>query len=305
MWRNQIQKLSGPVIGLIAGLSYALLEWWFDKHGKKDASKILWKIHESFDFILPITLGILVGAGIVFLQRINLLNKALSTQNNHLRSRLTANTLLAHVLHEIRNPVHNLTAIMDHSLLSIPNNDREIIERNLQRLNEATEHFKRISGPWDEISTREPTFFLDWIHNFISQSVSSSLREKNIRYSEQLQPFKVFMHPLLLEQCFSVLFENAIHACEQTVGTKEIVLSSCPDTAAQNLIYIEISNSGSPFPPEVLAAEGKKTVRSSKGMGLGLVLLRDTAELVGGSIKIFNAGQHAHVRLYLPAEFKL
>lgn len=299
--RSRFRKYQGAFIGLTIGVVYAALELWFDRFGEKN-SRTLWFLHESFDVILPVLVGALVGIGVTLFQQNQNLNRALSTQNQNFRSRLLANTLLAHILHEIRNPIHNLSALLEKSIHHLPTSDREIAERNLTRLNETAEQLKRMNGPWDEISSRERTPFVDWLHQFLNQSVKSDLHAASIRYTESITPFIVHMHPLLLEQCFTVLFQNAIQACRTHPHKRLISLHAKLDEKRQGYARIEIKNNGACFPESVLSVEAKRAVRSSSGMGIGLLLARDTLETVEGSIEIANKNNEAFVTVLIPAE---
>lgn len=291
----------GILIGLSAGLIYSFLEYWFDAVGTPD-HRALWLMHKTFDSIVPVILGLLVGIGITLFQRNQHLIKSLSTQNYYLRSRLLANTLLAHILHEIRNPIHNLSALLEKSIHHLPQTDREIAERNLQRLNNTAEQLKRINGPWDEISARERTHLTRWLHEFLRQSVHQALDFSSIRYSENLKPVIVHMHPLLLEQCFTILFQNAIQACGQNTPHPEISLNASSDPTRHGFVTLELSNNGNVFPEDVLTGGTKKVIRSSSGMGIGLLLARDTLETVGGSLEIANLNGRATVKMHIPAE---
>ncbi len=280
---------------------YAGLEYWFDWVGTKDHA-FLWTLHKAFDLVVPLILGILAGIGITLYQRNQSLNNSLSTQNHNLRSRLLANTLLAHILHEIRNPIHNLSALLEKSMHHLPQTDREIAERNLRRLSDTAEQLKRISGPWDEISARQRTDFGEWLRSFLKQSVHGTLHAEGIRYTEDLQPFIVHMHPLLLEQCFTILFQNAIQAYAENKSNASIQLQAKIDPTRHGFATIEISNQGALFPDHVLNAAAKRAVRSLNGMGMGLMLARDTLENIGGTLEIANTGSRAVVKLQIPAE---
>ncbi len=294
-------KCWGPLVGLAVGLIYAGLEYWFDAVGTSD-HPLLWFMHKGFDLIVPIVLGVLAGIGMTLFQRNQSLNQSLSTQNYNLRSRLLANTLLAHVLHEIRNPIHNLSALLEKSIHHLPQTDREIAERNLQRLSDTAEQLKRMSGPWDEISARQRTVFTDWLHSFLNQSVHNDLNAASIRYSENIKPFIAHVHPLLLEQCFTILFQNAIQACSKKHLNAAIQLNARMDSSKHGFAVIEIINNGANFPDHVLAAAAKKAVRSATGMGIGLMLARDTLENIGGTLEIANNGSRAAVKIEIPAE---
>jgi signal transduction histidine kinase len=280
------------MIGLTVGIIYAALELWFDRFGQ-ESSRTLW---------FPVFVGVLVGIGVTLFHQNQNLNRALSTQNQNFRSRLLANTLLAHVLHEIRNPIHNLSALLEKSIHHLPASDREIAERNLKRLNETAEQLKRMNGPWDEISSRERTPFTDWLHQFLDQSVRSDLHTASIRYTESITPFIAHMHPLLMEQCFAILFQNAIQACTAQPQKRLISLHAGLDEKRPGYARIEIKNNGACFPESVLSAEAKRAVRSPNGMGIGLLLARDTLETVEGSIEITNKDGESVVVLLIPAE---
>ncbi len=76
--------------------------------------------------------------------------------------------------------------------------------------------------------------------------------------------------------------ENSVAA-----GARTITLSIAED-AATDLLRIEIADDGRGMPPEVVArvTDPFYTTRTSRGIGLGLPLLREAAELTGGGLSV-------------------
>jgi signal transduction histidine kinase len=290
-----------PAVGLAAGSAYAFLEFWFDRFIQKGTVS-RWAIaHELFDWVTPIVLGFTAGFGVLIWHKVVSMNQSLSTQNTHLKSHLLTNTLFAHILHEIRNPIHNLSAVMDTVETGIAASDREIIKRNLSRLKDLTDQLKRVSVS-DKINPLQPVLFREWAESFLQQAVIPTIRKLKIRYEQKIDPLILHVHPLLLEQCLTVIFQNAIVACSQDLLQRNsIYFSASYDGRRHGYSALALGNSGA-FPAEVIESSGRSAVKSSQGLGFGLVLLRDTVESVGGKMEITNEEGCATVRLYLPAE---
>lgn len=290
-----------PAVGLAAGSVYAFLEFWFDRFIQKGNVSRWAMAHELFDWITPIVLGFTAGFGILIWHKVVAMNQALSTQNTHLKSHLLTNTIFAHILHEIRNPIHNLSAVVDTAEAGLASTDREIIKRNLARLTDLTDQLKRVSVS-DRINPLQPVVFKEWAENFLQQAAIPTLKKLKIRYEQKIDPLILHVHPLLLEQCLTVIFQNAIVASTQDLAQKTLIcFSAAYDRKRHGYAALTLANSGA-FPGEVIESAGRTAVRSSNGLGFGLVLLRDTVESVGGKVEIANEQGMATVRLYLPAE---
>lgn len=290
---------SACVLGALAGVCYGVTEWYLDHYASGVPSGLL-LAHDLFDWIIPVTLGALTGGILSLYRRQIYLNKNLSIQNSHLKSKVLANTLIAHILHEIKNPIHNLSAALDQS--EAQGSENSVIRRNLHRLNETISELRQVAWTGDGIEAAQPTDFSRWVQEYLTHSVNTELRSKGLRLEKTIEPMILFMHPLLLEQCFTVLFENALRALKGAGSGKKITLIARSESDRHGLGLVEIRNSGQLFPSQVIQKSGKVLVAGSEGMGIGLVLVHDTLDQIGGSLRIFNSGDEAVVQMLIPRE---
>ena len=294
-----------PSVGLAIGIFYAVLDEKIT--GKLIQHKTLHYIqylnaaHDVIDIVLPIILGLLVGIGFNMFVKQRRLNRELSLQNTQFQRNLLINNLISLFLHEIRNPMHNITAVLEDSKAALPAQTQEIIDRNLKRFGEITAQYKRWSSLFDVIHARKETDLGPWMETFLSDKVWERLRFLNIHYSQEIEPLKIQMHPILLDQMFSTLFSNACDELEGHEGVREIQLTARLSPSVNEQIEIKVRNTTlHGFPSEVLEKQGCSPVVSRKGLGLGLTLLRNIMEHVGGEIKLSNREGVAEVTLEIP-----
>ncbi len=283
---------------LLGGSLYACLEWYFDRYAIEGPSAMN-QIHRLLDLGIPILFGIMVALGIQQYQQQKILNQRLSIENTGLRGKLLTHTLVSYILHEIRNPVHNLAALLDRGNNGFPKEEFEMIQRNLERLSTIANTLKHIDAVSDHINVTESVFFPDWIPDFIKNTLTPSMR---FRYEQKIEPVTFKIHPLLLEQCLSLLFENAFLAAAQSQPQGSVLLTAQAHSDREGCGLIRICNTGVSFPPDVLAAQGRYMVKSTQGSGLGLVLVRDTLKQVNGEMLLVNQSDMAEVKLYIPVE---
>ena len=296
--------LAAPLVGAIVGILYGL----FDEtayqnllgHYPPKAVTVFW---EFTDIFLPAVVGILVGCGINILRRQNRLNKQLSMQNTQLERDILITTLISEFLHEIRNPIHNLTAALEDNQQNLSKEQREIIQRNLQRFEKITTQYKKWNSIFDSINPRETVELRPWLGNFVDDKIRTRLQELNIHYSQDIEPVKIHMHPALLEQSFITLFGNALEALNSAAGKRTLSLSA-KNTHQEGKckVMIKMTNSGILFPEEVLKVQGRSPVTSRTGTGFGLLLLRKMIEQTHGDMALANEDEKAVVTLYIPGE---
>ena len=296
-----------PSIGLAVGIFYAVLDENITgrliKHKALHYIRYLYAAHDVIDIVLPIVLGLLVGIGFNMLVKQQRLNRQLSLQNTQFQRDLLINNLISLFLHEIRNPIHNITAVLEDSKKALPPQTQDIIDRNLKRFEQITAQYKRWSSLFDVIHAREETFIRPWIEAFVSERVQARLHSLNIDYFQEIEPLRVQMHPILLDQVFSTLFSNACDELENHKGIREIRLTAKSDLLLHEQIEIKLSNTTiHGFPAEVLEKQGRSPVVSRKGLGLGLTLLRNIVEHVGGEMKLSNKDGAAEVILLITGE---
>ncbi|MFT4089826.1 MAG: ATP-binding protein [Asticcacaulis sp.] len=102
----------------------------------------------------------------------------------------------------------------------------------------------------------------------------------------------------LLEQTVVNLLDNALEASKE-VGHQAVSLKAA---FADEHMVLEVSDSGNGFAPEVLAQPGQPfhSTRAAAGRGMGLFLVRNTVQSLGGTLDIASTPQGSCVRISLP-----
>ncbi len=286
------------VIGFLLGLAYGIISQQLDFQALHAPTIFIW-LDNAVSVALPAVFGILVGLLVDYVHRQTRANRSLSTENAKLQRHLLTQTLSAHILHEIRNPLHNLMAAVEDWRQRLTPEEFSLIERNTTRLRTVTTQLSRWTASDDTIDLQEAVPFEPWINEFILDRVKFRLHDSGITIDQRVAPVVVYMHPLLLGQCFTPVVNNAIEAVVQNAGHRAISLTAQLDAHHPSYVEIAVCNSGC-FPDMVLAVQAKEPVESQQGLGLGLVLVRRSLELVGGTIHLANQNGQACTTLRIP-----
>ncbi len=292
-----------PILGGIGGIIYATVDEALIKRlfGVATPASIVFA-HDIFDFVLPVLFGILVGLAINTIYRQAQLNQKLSFQNAKLQRDLLVNTLTSLFLHEIRNPIHNITAALEDTRVSLPDEIAEMLNRNLKRLEETSQQYRKWGSLFDQIDPKEKTELRSWVKEFIENKVRSRLRELEIEYFLDIDPLQINMHPVLLDQCFTTLLANACEALAKEPRERQLRLIAHLQPPLYKNIEIKIINQGQGFSEEALKKQAQSPIQSKTGLGIGLTLLRKILELVEGEVILSNFIGHAEVSLIVPGE---
>ena len=292
-----------PVMGAIGGAVYIFIDERFAKGFLGiTAPGVIGFIHNVVDFVLPVLFGILIGVAINAANKQALSNQKLSIQNTKLQRDLLVNTLTSLFLHEIRNPIHNIAAALEDSRTALPVDIDEMIQRNLKRLTQTTEQYRKWGSHFESIDPKEKTELRPWLKEFTENKARSKLRELNIEYTQDADSLLVHMHPVLLEQAFTTLFSNACEALSKEKGERKLLLTAHRQPPHHEKVEIKLTNRGPAFRDEVLEIQGRTPIESKTGWGLGLTLLRRALEQVEGEIFLSNVEGHAEVTLIIPGE---
>ena len=222
------------------------------------------------------------------------------TENVKLQRHLLTQTLSAHILHEIRTPLHNLAAVLEDRELRLTPEDVSTLQRNLSRLQTVTAQLSRWTTYDDDLDLRAPVLFDPWLSEFVLNKVQPQMQDMNIHFKQRIDPVVLQMHPLLLEQCLVPLFHNALEAVSRGNGLRSICFTATSGSDQEGYVEVQIRNDGELYPDIVLATQGKEPIDSQHGLGLGLVLTRRSLELVGGTLQLSNKDGQAHATLWIP-----
>jgi signal transduction histidine kinase len=283
-----------PLVGALLGCFYVLLdEGILDQ--TVNASPALDIMHEFVDAIFPVLFGIAAGIAVNLFQKQLRINRSLSLKKDKLERELLLSMLISQILHEIQNPLHNISAAFETNE-ELTSEKKQIIKRNLDRLAE----LKKKYGGWEwseRFDPEEPLLFRAWLETWLADKMGHQLSASNVQYSSDIKNVKIFAHPVLVERIFLTLFENAMEAMERSdaKGTLRVEASE-----EEGSVLIRILNNGSPFPDEALKAQGNRPVQSRHGLGLGLLLANKILEQIGGKLKLSNEGGTSVVTLTLP-----
>ena len=176
---------------------------------------------------------------------------------------------------------------------------------NLTRLDQSTLQYRKWSSLFNKIHPKEKTELRSWLSEFIENKVRSQLIELEIKYSLAIPPIEVYMHPLLLGQCFETLFSNACEAISQShADNKQITITTHQKITGHAAIEIRFENTGKLFSEELLLNQAHSPVKSTTGLGIGLSLMRKILELADADIALANASGKARVSLFIPGIVK-
>ena len=244
----------------------------------------------------------------------------LSSELAH-QDRLSAlGVLAAGVGHEVNNPctaiLANATVIRDQleNLLSRPRYQQAegLNERAgdwLEALGDCIGASRRITSivkTLNVFSRKSPSAEPEPVH--LNEVVQSVLRlvGKEIRFQasvdllldEHLPPVSAQPHSMM--QVVTNLIVNAIHALEETEGTRCLTIRTSHD---EECVLMEVTDSGPGIAPETIGRifDPFFTTKAGKGSGLGLAITRELVTRAGGEIFVESEpGEGTLFRVVLP-----
>lgn len=291
-----------PLLGGALGLLYGVVDWVILDQQGRGTPELLKLGEELVDLILPVLAGLAGGFGVNLLLYQTRANAQLSLENSQLQRHILTSTLISQLLHDIRNPIHNLAAAIESGASQLPEEERQIVRRNLERLEHIVAQYSRWGALQDALDPTEPVALHPWLQTFVHEKLRPLLRSLNAQCVLQIDPVRICMHPILLEQVFTTLCANAYEAMAHTHGLQRLTIAAHQSTEDPTRILLRLANTGSPFPQDVLTEQGRKPVASRQGLGLGLVLVRKMLEQAGGDVRLSNEDCQAVVTILLPGQ---
>lgn len=213
------------------------------------------------------------------------------------------------VAHEIKNPLHSLSLhvnILKSEIASSKNldeNRREKINKSLgvlldetSRLDQLTNHFLKLGSLKD--SYRCETDLNQLIKSVLATlepELAAHLIELVASYDERLP--KLMLQKNKIHQVFINLLKNSIEATEKG----RILIKT---SRLEHLAKIEIRDTGVGIPEKNLDKIFEAYFSTKKkGSGLGLVMVKETIEEHGGSVRVTSQeGKGTTFTIYLPVK---
>jgi len=205
--------------------------------------------------------------------------------------------LTATVSHELRNPLGTIRS----SIFSISEklkNKNLGVEKSLERVSRNVTRCDNIISELLDF-TKSKTLSLEKVN--VSTWLTSTIKEltvpNNIRILTSCENINIEFDPDLIRRVLINLIDNACEAISPNSGTIEI---SC--VLYNEEFSLEVKDSGHGFNKEQLAKAFEPLFSSkSFGIGLGLAIVRQIAQLHGGTVNITSEeGQGATVILRIP-----
>ena len=205
-----------PAIGLGIGLLYGGITSFIDLEEIK-APRLFFVLDGILTVLLPAGLGALAGVVFNYIRRQGRTNRILSTQNAKLQDELLTHLLGSHILHEIRNPLHNLTAVLEGWQTHVPPEESLVVQRNLLRLQAVTNQLSQWSSLKNSINLQQPVSLGPWLDEFLADKVRPHLHEANINLEVELEP-------VLVAMCIPCCWSNVLWCSSTTPWRRSQVI---------------------------------------------------------------------------------
>ena len=203
-------------------------------------------------------------------------------------------TLAAGAAHELATPLSTIALVAKELERSVGAADREdttLIRTEVERCREIV---TRMSGRVGD-DDREKTNVTSFTNELVARIPVGS-RERLI-INSNLGREDIPLPPSDLLLMLSSLIKNSFEAMEEK-GEVHLFLEE-----AKGNIYFTVVDSGHGIPPEVISRVGEPfftTKEPGKGMGLGVFLVRLTAERLGGNFEIASGSGGTSVKISIP-----
>lgn len=243
-------------------------------------------------------------------------HEQIQVRTQQLEHRALLGEVIAVFAHEVRNPINNIaTGLQLMETWVSPGEGQagdarqiQLIQRMLgdcQRLNHLMESVLQFSRPIEP--KLEPLDLFVFLQRFLDRWRPRLARVNVTPYlnSEPTQP-KVMADPRALEQVFTNLISNAVHAMATTGGTLAIRLIPNQTIANFPQVEITVSDTGPGIPEEFRSRLFEPFATTSpSGTGLGLAITKRIVTAHRGSIWVesFPGGTVFHI--LLPAELPI
>ncbi|GIH52070.1 Signal transduction histidine kinase [Microbispora rosea] len=197
---------------------------------------------------------------------------------------------IANASHELRTPLAVNRTVLEVSLEEpAASEDLKALARALlgtnARYERLIEGLLMLAQSEQEVTARKPVDLRQVVRTAMEQ-IDLQPRRRKVVVHEDLRPAVAHGDPLFLERCLFNLLENAI---KYNVRDGEVWVRLREDEAG---VSVTVENTGPPVPPyevddlfEPFRRLGGDRVRSARGAGLGLSIVRAIAVAHGGEVE--------------------
>jgi two-component system C4-dicarboxylate transport sensor histidine kinase DctB len=213
--------------------------------------------------------------------------------------------LAASVTHELGQPI---SAFRNH--LAAAEISNEITsQKTAQNLNKLVDRMEAITGQFRYFARgredTKSTVQLSTILKEAQELLRTEIMEAGVEFRAAIipLPISIFAHQIQLEQAFTNLIKNAVHAVENVEAPKIVVDVS----TTQDSVTIRIIDNGSGLADatiEDLQEPFFSTKPSGVGMGLGLAITTEIIKDHNGTLSLGNVTKGAEFIVTLPVETK-
>lgn len=262
------------------------------------------RIRLTFIAVALLLLVIVAAWGVVQLRKKNAIiekyNRDLETAN------ATKEQFLSVISHDLRSPFNALIGMSDLLRENAKAKNYTNVEQNAEQINEASRKafvlldnlMQWVSIQKETIAVKKESFSANEVVDEVLFLLGEQSLARNMTIEKDICVVRLMTDKTLLQVVLRNLLSNAV---KYTPGGGKIVVRCLPDGSDLQLI---VEDNGRGFPvgdlQTMMQAEQNISV-AKKGGGLGLVLVRQFVQLLGGSIKAENLnGSGARVTVTLP-----
>src|SRR5450759_4194479 len=233
-------------------------------------------------------------------------NEQIRVRTQQLEQRALLGEVTAIFAHEVRNPINNISTGLQLMAMGMAPEDpnQELISRlenDCARLTHLMETVLTFSRP-KEIKM-EPTDISVLIQRITERWRPRFSRAKVIPYfSSELENPRVDADPRALEQVFTNLISNAVHAMSDKGGTLSIKISKLNTEIEPPQIELTVSDTGPGIPDDIRDRIFEPFVTTNpQGTGLGLAITKQIITAHRGSINLNSFPGGTVFMIKLPA----
>lgn len=220
------------------------------------------------------------------------------------------NLYLAKISHEFRAPLQIIVSTVDLLTALLPNHPNKLVGTSLDNLDKATEQLLAFSNDLADYlksnSTQikvksEPIELVDFLSGCLGMhDVHAKKKGLSFRFKHSEPSMQYRGDAVRLRQIMTNLVDNAVKYT--TNGSIELECKSLPDGGFSIVVRDTGSGISEPDQTSIFEPWFRADETTQKGMGLGLAVVKATAELINAKIQLTSVlGSGTEITLILPA----